>query len=321
MKTLSGKSILVTGGAGFIGSHLCENLMTKRPRELTIVDDFSLGKEANISGLKNMSSVYVHKVDASNYDSMSAILQDHAIDVVFNLAVIPLPASLERPKHAIDSNVQIASTMCELLLKGKYETLINCSSSEAYGTALYVPMDESHPTTPLTPYAASKIASDHVAFSYRMTFGLDIAIVRPFNTYGPRQNEGSYAGVIPATIRRILDGQRPILHGDGLQTRDYSFVRDVAAAIPRIYEVEETRGRIVNLASGREVRIKDLIELIMKLMGYSGEVEHQPARPGDVRRHRGDISLAKQIIDYEPTTDFEEGLRETIQWYRRMLNV
>jgi len=318
-ETLKGKAVLVTGGAGFIGSHLCDALLRRGPRRLIIVDNFSVGKMANIEHLKKMDFVQVYKVDASDHAAMSSLFGSEKIDVVFNMAVVPLPASLERPKYCIDVNVLIASTVCELLREGKYSTLIHCSSSEAYGTAIYVPMDEAHPTSPLTPYAASKIACDHVVLSYRTTFGLDLAVVRPFNTYGPRQNEGSYAGVVPLTIKRILAGKPPIIHGDGLQTRDYSYVEDIAEAIPRIYEAQATRGRVVNLASGKEIEIRELIGLIMKLSGYSGEVVHERARSGDVRRHRGDISLAEALINYHPKTDAVTGLKNTIDWYKRTL--
>jgi UDP-glucose 4-epimerase len=177
-------------------------------------------------------------------------------------------------------------------------------------------MDENHPERPLTPYAASKIASDNIAISYRKTFGLDIAIARPFNSYGPRQNELSYAGVIPLTIKRIMNGDAPVIFGDGKQTRDYTFVEDTANGIKDVYESPTTRGRIVNIASGEEVSIKQIIDLIVKEMDYKGEIVYEPARPGDVRRHKGDISLAKKLLRYEPKITFQEGIRRTIAWYQ-----
>ncbi len=319
---LKNKTIVVTGGAGFIGSHLCDKLMEDAPEKLIVVDDFSLGKERNIENLRKMENVSVQKFDASKYGLMSKLFEKENVDITFNLAVVPLPASLTKPKKTIDTNILITSTVCELLRKGKYKTLIHTSSSEAYGTAIYAkrkPMDENHPTFPTTPYAASKLACDHIALSYHQIFGLDIAIVRPFNTYGPRQNEKSYAAVIPITISRILSGKQPIIHGDGLQTRDYTYVEDVAEAISRFYEVPSTRGKVINIASGREVGIKELIYLIMDLMGYSGSVIHAAPRPGDVRRHLGDISLAKELIGYSPKTDYKTGLQRTIDWYKEQL--
>lgn len=298
---------------------MCDRLLAHKLRRLIVVDDFSLGRESNIAHFGHLNIVDVIKADASDFDFMTRLFDKEEIDVVFNMAVIPLPASLERPKHCVDRNVLVVSTICELLRRRKYETLVHCSSSEAYGTAEYIPMDEDHPTKPLTPYAASKIASDHIALSYYRAFGLDIAIARPFNTYGPRQNEGTYAAVVPVTIKRIIRGQPPVIHGDGLQTRDFSYVDDIAEAILRIYEVKSTRGSIINLATGMEITIKDLIHLIMTLLEYSGKVTYDKPRVGDVRRHCGDISRARMLMDYSPKTDHVAGLTKTTQWYKSTL--
>jgi UDP-glucose 4-epimerase len=318
-ESVEGKNVVVTGGAGFIGSHLCDQLLSLDPSRLLIIDNFSLGKERNIRGLVKNARVKVYDADASEISRMVSIFESESVDVVFNLAVVPLPKSLQFPKETVDSNVLVTTTMCEMLRRRYFQTLIHCSSSEAYGTALYLPMDENHPEKPLTPYAASKIAGDHVVISYYKTFGLDVAIARPFNTYGPRQNEGSYAGVIPITIERILSGKAPIIHGDGLQTRDYTYVEDTSEAILRIYEFPETRGEVINIASGKEISIRDIIDLIVELTGYHGQIIHSDSRPGDVRRHKGDASLAKKLINYSPKTDFQVGLEKTIAWYKSVL--
>ena len=315
-RSLAGKSVMVTGGAGFIGSHLCDRVTMDRPSRLIIVDDFSLGKMRNIRSLEANPRVEIRRIDARNYAGLEKALEEDGVEVVFNLAVIPLPMSLERPLETVLTNVTITANICELLRKGKFDSLVHCSSSEAYGTALYVPMDEAHPEKPLTPYAASKIACDQVAASYFKTFGSDIAIARPFNCYGPRQNEHSYAGVIPLTIERILRGEPPVIYGDGRQTRDYTYVGDTVEGILGVFSCE-ARGRLVNIASGKEVSIGVMIAKIAKIMGYRGKIVHKPARPGDVRRHKGDISLARRLFGYSPKTDFDEGLRETVGWYSR----
>jgi UDP-glucose 4-epimerase len=314
--SLTGKKFVVTGGAGFVASHLCDKLLAYEPSKLIVIDNFSLGKERNIKSFKNNPKVEILKQDASDFREMRGIFDKEEIDAVFNLAVIPLPKSLRFPKETVEENVLMTTTACELLRLKCFRTLIHCSSSEAYGTALYVPMDEGHPEKPLTPYAASKIACDHIVTSYYKTFGLDVAIARPFNAYGPRQNEHSYAGVIPLTIERILNGQKPIIHGDGLQTRDYTYVEDTAEAILQMYMSPQTRGHVVNIASGQEISIKRIIEQIIELTDYKGPVEYAEPRPGDVRRHRGDISLARQLIGYKPMTDFYDGLKKTISWYK-----
>ena len=263
----------------------------------------------------------VYRTDAADYSTMNRILERERIDVVFDLAVIPLPKSLELPMETVETNVKLTTILCELLRKGRFRTLVHCSSSEAYGNAHHVPMDESHPQLPLTPYAASKIAGDHVAISYNRAFGLDIAIARPFNTYGPRQNELSYAGVIPRTIMRIMNGEQPEIFGDGLQTRDFSYVGDMIEGIIAVFETYSTRGRVVNIASGKEVRIKKIVETIAKCMDYRGDIIHKPSRPGDVMRHRGDISLARDLFGYSPKTGLDEGLKKTVDWYSEELVV
>jgi UDP-glucose 4-epimerase len=313
---LTDKTVVVTGGAGFIGSHLCDKIAQFNPSKLIVIDDFSLGKERNIEKLRGLRNFSIFKMDASNYKAMARLYDKENVDVTFNLAVVPLPASLQKPKETNDINILITSTVCELLYRGKYKTLIHCSSSEAYGSAIYTPMSENHPTYPHTPYAASKLACDHIALSYHKTFGLDIAITRPFNSYGPRQNEYSYAGVIPKTICRIASGKPPIIEGDGSQTRDYTYVDDIADALIGVYQTSLTRGKVINAASGGEISIKELIFLIMKLMDYSGDVIYTDPRPGDVRRLVGDISLAKQLIGYSPKTNFEVGIQKTIDWYK-----
>ena len=318
---LNNKSILVAGGAGFIGSHLVDRLIDEKPENLVVVDNFYLGEDKirNLSSAKSrFPSLKVYREDAAKMRLMKKNLKNESIEVVFNLAAICLPASLIKPKWTYDTNVAIVSNLCELLRKDYFKTLIHFSSSEAYGDAEQVPMDESHPLKPTTPYGASKIASDHLILSYYNTFDIDVSIVRPFNTYGPRQNEGTYAGVIPLTIRRILRGESPVIYGDGLQTRDYTYVTDVADAAVKVYQAKSTRGKVLNIASAKEISIKDLISKIAKLMNCKKPIIYDKPRPGDVRRFIGSNSIAKKIINYKPKVDFEEGLRRTINWYRNL---
>jgi len=313
--------ILVTGGAGFIGSHLVDRLVDEKPEKLVVIDNFYLGEDKirNLSQAKSsFSSLKVYHQDAAKMRSMKQILKDEGIEIVFNLAAICLPASLVKPKWVHDTNVTIASTFCELLRKDYYKTLIHFSSSEAYGSAEQVPMDENHPLNPSTPYGASKTASDHLVLSYHKTFAIDASIIRPFNNYGPRQNEGTYAGVIPLTVKRILKGESPVIYGDGLQTRDYTYVTDTADAAVKVYCTKSTRGKVLNIASGKEISIKYLVSNIAEAMNCKKPIIYDKPRPGDVRRFFGSNSLAKKLIDYEPKIGFEEGLRRTIGWYRNL---
>jgi UDP-glucose 4-epimerase len=282
------------------------------------VDNFFLGKQRNLKNAKEKyTGLKIEYRDSSDINAMRGILEMESIDVVFNLAVIPLLTSHDQPKMTWDVNVNTTMVLCELLRENHYSTLIHFSSSEAYGNGEKIPMDEEHPLNPTTPYAASKAACDHLVTSYNKTFGIDASIIRPFNNYGPRQNEGSYAGVIPITIERILSGLPPIVHGDGEQTRDYIFVANTVQATIDIYEHKNTRGKILNIASGEEITVNKIISTIAEILEYKKPFIKEPKRLADVRRHKADISLAKKLIDFEPKISFEEGIKETIEWYKK----
>lgn len=318
--SLAGKAVLITGGAGFIGSHLAERVAAERPRKLVIVDNLFLGKEENLRVARSrFPGLKLYQQDASNYDSMGAIVASEGIDVVYDLAIVPLPASLVNPRWTVEVNVALVTVACELLRQGYYETLIHFSSSEAYGSAGYVPMDESHPSAPSTPYAASKLAGDQIVLAYRETYGIDAAILRPFNNYGPRQNAGAYAGVIPIVVGQALRGETVTIHGDGEQTRDFIFVCDTAEAAVRLYETPASRGLIVNVASGAEVSINSLVRTLLQALDAEVPIVHGEPRPGDVRRHCGDIKRARELIGFAPQVGLTEGLAETVAWYRAVL--
>ena len=313
---LINRSVAVTGGAGFIGSHLVDRLIDEKPGNLVVIDDFSLGKERNLSSAKRKyPNLKIYRQDATRMRQMEDILRKESVEVVFNLAIEPLPKCLVRPKSGYDNNVELTSVICDLARKGFFKVLVHFSSSEAYGSAENVPMMENHPLKPTTPYGASKIASDHLVLSYVQTFGIKASIIRPFNAYGPRQNEGTYAGVVPLTIRRVFQRKSPIIYGDGLQTRDLTYVTDLADAAVRICKEEETRGRVLNIASGKETTIKDIILKIAELMNSKKPVIYEEPRPGDVRRFFGSNLIARALIGYKPRIDLEEGLRLTIKWY------
>lgn len=317
--SLKNKSVLVTGGAGFIGSHLVDQLIAHRPERITVVDDFFLGKDSNLKDArKAFPGLRVHRQDAADYDAMAKIMKDESVDVVFNLAVIPLPASLNNPRWGFQKNVDITMAVCELARNGLFKTLVHFSSSEAYGTSEYAPMDEDHPLNGTTTYAASKAASDLLIFSYCRTYGIEASVIRPFNNYGPRQNEGSYAGVIPITIKRIMEGKAPVIYGDGKQTRDYLYVTDTARAAIQVHDVKATRGRVLNVASGTEVSVERIIKTIAGLLDCHKALIYEKDRPGDVRRHIANTFRARDLIGFSPTVSFDEGLRATVEWYRQM---
>jgi UDP-glucose 4-epimerase len=317
-RSVRGKHALVTGGAGFIGSHLVDALIAAGVADVTVVDNFFLGNERNLEESRQAPpALRVVRADASDTAAMRAIFkQEPSIDIVFDLAVIPLPTSLERPQFCFDMNVRITSTVCELLREGCYETLVHFSSSEAYGSARYAPMSEAHPLEPLTPYAASKAAGDHLVRTYAATFGVDALVVRPFNNYGPRQNDQQYAGIIPTLLVSVFTNQPFKLFGDGLQTRDYIYVTDTVRAAIALYEHPQARGHVINVGSGHEIRIIDLIEKLEAISGRTVQIERLPSRPGDVRQHVADITLLKDLIGFEPQVGIEEGLEKTVAYYQ-----
>ena len=313
---LANKSVLVTGGAGFIGSHLVEALLSGGANAVVVVDNLFLGSMENLGAALPSARVFFYREDAADLFAMDRLLAKHRVEVVFNLATKALLYSFENPEGAFMVNAVIMQTLLFLQRKGAFQTLIHCSSSEAYGTAQRFPMDETHPYAPATPYAAGKAAADLMALSYAHTFGAEISILRPFNNFGPRQNKDrGLAAVIPLTAARLLRGEAPVIYGDGEQTRDFIYVADTVAGILAAYATPASRGQVINLASGREISIAEVMQKICAYFNYTGAIEHRAGRPADVRRHCADIQRAQTILDFTPKIDFDEGLKRTLDWY------
>ncbi len=316
-----GKRVLVAGGAGFIGSHLVDHLARLGPEELAVVDDLSLGRRENLADASaSGTDVELYEIDLMDRAAVFSVVGRVQPHYVFNLAVVPLPASLERPAGTFLSNTAGCLNLCEAQRHGLLGRMVHFSSSEAYGTCVQAPMAEDHPLNATTPYAASKAAADLLVSSYGETFGTPWITVRPFNNYGPRQNTREHAGIVPTAILRARRGEPIVIFGDGLQSRDYVYVEDTVAATVALVGSEEAWGHVVNVASETEIAILDLVDAIGRALGRQLELDFRPPRPGDVQRHVGDTTLLGKLTGYRPTVGLEEGIARTVDWYCRALS-
>lgn len=316
---LRGNTILITGGAGFIGSYLTERLLSAG-NNVIVLDDFSEGKYANLAGVPKAAKLKVVCGDILNKKTVDELVKK--VDYVFHLAVKCLGVSFVDPMMVHEVNVTGTLNLCMACLKHKTKRLIYVSSSEAYGTAQYVPMDENHPLCPTTPYGASKAAGEFYVQSFHSTWNLPVIIVRPFNAYGPRSRTDHYCAVIPDFVTRIEEKKPPIVFGDGNQTRDFTYVTDDVEGIIRAAECDELIGNTINVARGEEVSINKIAEIVVDLMGMTGKIKpvYKNERPGDVRRHLADISKARKLLGFEAEVSIEEGISRYIKWRRGQKN-
>jgi UDP-glucose 4-epimerase len=313
--SLNGKVILVTGGAGFIGSHLVDRLIRDGAEKVIVIDNLFVGSGDNLEGARSTGKLQFYRDDAELATSLEYIFSEHTIDVVFNCATKALNYSFQNPSNAFSTNVSVVLNLLELQRKGLFRTLCHFSTSEVYGTAVYEPMDEMHPRNPTTTYAAGKAAADLAVESYVRMFNLDAFIVRPFNNYGPRQNhDGLLAGVIPITAKRVLTGGKPEVHGDGLQSRDFIFVDDTVDAVVKLYE-KLPAGETVNISTDNQTSVQDLVQRITSYYGYHGEIVRRDARPADVLCHNASNAKVRDLINFE-LTPFDRGMQITLDYYR-----
>ena len=313
---IRGSNILVTGGAGFIGSHLVDELYISGAKKVIIVDNLFNGYESNLADSFALGSVLI-KDDAEFYSSLDYIFAKENINIVFNCATKALNYSFVNPENAYMTNVNVIRNLLEFQRKGAYKTLCHFSTSEVYGSAVYEPMDEKHPILPTTTYAAGKAAADIMLESYVRMFGLDSFIVRPFNNFGPRQNyQGYLAGVIPITVKRIYDKQKPEIHGDGTQTRDFVFALDTVKVIVQLYDLMP-KGESINIASKGQIKISEVINKIIEITGYKGEILFKESRGSDVMTHNASTEKLSRYSSHQYVS-FEEALAITVEWYLKL---
>lgn len=306
--------VLVTGADGFIGSHLTEALLSHgcSVRALAQYNSFN-----NWGWLEEIHSPKLEVVTGDVRDPNFCRHIVRGIDTVFHLAaLIAIPYSYVAPDSYVDTNIKGTLNMCQAARDEGVERILVTSTSEVYGTAKYVPIDEKHPKQPQSPYSASKIGADAVALSFFNAFRLPVTIVRPFNTYGPRQ---SARAIIPTIITQIAQGTREIKVGDLTPTRDFNFVADTAAGFIALAKCEEAVGKEVNIATGREVSMADTLKTIARLMGadikWTVDPDRLRPRGSEVFRLLGDNSLITSMTDWRPNFTLEQGLQKTIDWF------
>jgi len=309
--------ILVTGGAGFIGSNLVDALAANDKHEIIVADDFSTGARENVAHHAANPRVRVVALDIRDKRAAREIMR--GVDVVYHLAVQCIRVSIRDPYLVHEVNATGTLHLLTAALDEDIKRFVYCSSSEVYGTALRVPMDEEHPLTPTTPYGASKLAGETYARSFYLTYGLPVTVARPFNTYGAREHfEGPYGEVIPKFVVRALNDAPLVIFGDGAQTRDFTDVSDTVRGLIAAGECDALVGDVVNIARGQEVRIRDLAQIVLDTLPASKSViEYQAPRPGDVLRHCADIAKAKRVLGWSPKIGIRDGVRRYVDWLMR----
>lgn len=310
------KKVLVTGADGFIGSHLVEQLVKAgfEVRALAQYNSFSSWGWLDESPVRKDIEVVLG--DVRDPSQMRKIA--NGVDTIYHLAaLIAIPYSYQAPSSYVDTNVQGTLNVMQAALEANVSHVIHTSTSEVYGTARYVPINEEHPLQAQSPYSATKIAADALAFSYYSSFELPVTIARPFNTYGPRQ---SARAVIPTVITQLLTGYKKLKLGSLHPTRDFNYVLDTCKGFMELAQCDNAVGKTINIGSGSEISIGDTVKLIAQIMDIEVEIEsdNQRLRPAasEVERLCCDNTKIRNLTGFEPSYSLEEGLRQTIEWLR-----
>lgn len=305
--------LLITGGAGFVGSHLCDRYV-KNGDTVICLDNFMNGSLTNVRHLLGYRNFKLINGDIRDYDLLEKIMRD--IDAVIHLAAqIHVDRSIIEPRLTYEVNVLGTQNVLEVARVYDVDKVVHASTSEVYGSAQYAPMDEDHPLNAPHPYGASKIAADRMCYAYIETYGMNVCIMRPFNLYGPRQKDSGYGGALSIFTKRVMSGLPPVIYGSGLQTRDYTYVDDIVEAYDLILKYPNTLREPINFGTGVDVSIIDLAHKIIDLCGKDLTPVHVEERPGEVQRLVADISKARKL-GWEPKYSIDEGLKKFIEWYR-----
>lgn len=307
------RHVLVTGGAGFIGSHLVEALL-RRGDQVRVIDNLSTGLESNLAAVRDR----IEFVQGDLCDAADVARAVEGIEIVFHhSALASVPRSVE---HPLDTHAHCATATLNVLDHARRAgagRVVYAASSSAYGNLPNPAKKETDPLAPLSPYAAAKLAGEMYCQSFYHSYGFQTVCLRYFNVFGPRQDPNSpYSAVIPLFITAMVAGKRPTVFSDGLQSRDFVFISNVVDANLLAAEAKDAPGGTFNIGCGRSYNLLQLIDALNRLLGTNLQPSFQAARPGDVRDSLADISQAKKVLGYQPRVDFEEGLRRTVEYYR-----
>ncbi len=303
---------LVTGGAGFVGSHLTEALVN-RGHKVRVIDNFATGKKKNIAHI--LDKIELLEGDIRNPDDCQRAVKD--VSVVLHQAAVPsVPKSVQDPVTSHQANVDGTFNMLMAAKDAGVKRFVYAASSSAYGDTEISPKHEQILPGPKSPYAVNKLVGEYYCRAFYECFGLQTISLRYFNVFGPRQDPASqYAAAIPAFVTAILEDRQPTVYGDGEQSRDFTFIENVIEANLLAAGAPETHGEVINIACGQSVTINEIIKQINELLGKNIEPIYTDPRPGDVRHSLADITLAYQVIGYKPIVYFDEGLKKAIDWY------
>jgi len=312
MKSYDGLNILITGADGFVASHLCEYLHEKKANVTGLLRRNSGGLFKNLDNIKN--KITIKWGDTQDPSILNEITEN--IDIVFHLAAQShVGHSLFNPYETVTNDVMSTLNVLEAARKNNVKRIVHAGSSEIYGKPLYVPIDEKHPLHPRSPYAAAKASAEYLLESYFYTYGMPIVMSRFFNIYGPRQGLDQ---VIPKFILQILNNKNMTIYGDGTQTRDYTYVDDAVNAYALLGLTKNIEGKVINFGSGKEIQIKNLAKLIIKLCNTDGKLTFsKKLRTGETPRLLCKPLLAKKILNWSTKTDIESGLSKTIEYYKK----
>ena len=303
---------LVTGGAGFIGSHLVEELL-RRGETVRIADSFITGKRENLP-----ANASVELIEGDLADTAIAQRAVAGCDFVLHQAAIPsVPRSVKDPLTSHRANVDATLQVLLASRDAGVKRVVYAGSSSAYGDTPVLPKREDMKPHPLSPYALQKLVSEQYCQLFSKLYGLETVTTRYFNVFGPRQDPGStYSGVISRFVKVLMDGQRPTIYGDGKQTRDFTYVTDVVLGVLLACHAPNVSGEVINVACGGRVSLLELLKTLQVVLCQNVQPIFEPVREGDVRDSQADIFKARQLLGFSPTMSFEEGLRRTVTWHR-----